>query len=239
MENVEQQVLVSNKPGKRPIWDSMALWFFWTLGITLAGIVGWAVGAVLQLLTFGVGIPVLGFTAGACLGIAQILALGWYFPKLNSLWPHWIAWTTIGMTIGWIVVIISSLLLVALDRAFLLHPAHPLITFSIGGAIVGFIQWRVLRQSVKKASWWIPMNIIGWSIGAFVGLRAGHAVHEAMIPGYEGGNIFGFVDAIHTFVTGAVTTSVFSLITGIVLLVLARLSMASLTESQENLAVRA
>ena len=48
------------------------------------------------------------------------------------------------------------------------------------GALIGGMQWLVLRYRVSWAGWWVVANIAGWSVGALVnvswGLAAGWMV---------------------------------------------------------------
>lgn len=62
------------------------------------------------------------------------------------LWLKWILVTTLGWSIG-----------VALGIELLI------------GAVVGTLQWLVLRPLIRDDGWWIPASAIGWA-GAAVGI---------------------------------------------------------------------
>ena len=44
------------------------------------------------------------------------------------------------------------------------------------GAIVGTLQWRVLRPGVPGARWWVPASIGGWALAASVAVAADYYV---------------------------------------------------------------
>jgi hypothetical protein len=44
------------------------------------------------------------------------------------------------------------------------------------GAIVGTLQWRVLRAGVSGARWWVPASIAGWALAASVAVAADYYV---------------------------------------------------------------
>jgi hypothetical protein len=44
------------------------------------------------------------------------------------------------------------------------------------GAIIGMLQWQVLRPRLQRARWWPPASIVGWAAGAAAGDAAGYAV---------------------------------------------------------------
>ena len=35
----------------------------------------------------------------------------------------------------------------------------------VGGAVLSFAQWRVLRKAVARAGCWIPANMLAWMVG--------------------------------------------------------------------------
>jgi hypothetical protein len=43
-----------------------------------------------------------------------------------------------------------------------------------GGAIIGTVQWWVLKTRVPSAGWWVPASIAGWMTGAALGTLAGY-----------------------------------------------------------------
>jgi hypothetical protein len=43
-----------------------------------------------------------------------------------------------------------------------------------GGAIIGTVQWWVLKTRVPGAGWWVPASIVGWMTGAALGTLASY-----------------------------------------------------------------
>jgi len=93
------------------------------------------------------GIPVI--IAGAFIATIQWAALNQRIPKA---W-RWAVWSSIGWIAGYI---IYGVLLSA-NFDFLLGP--------VIGAAVGIAQWRILRNEVDWAIWWIVFSILGWTTG--------------------------------------------------------------------------
>ena len=44
------------------------------------------------------------------------------------------------------------------------------------GAVLGTLQWLVLRARVPRARWWVPASIAGWATGAAAGDAVGYFV---------------------------------------------------------------
>jgi hypothetical protein len=42
------------------------------------------------------------------------------------------------------------------------------VAWGIAGAVVGFAQWLVIQKQLRKSSWWILSNSIGWIIGGIL-----------------------------------------------------------------------
>lgn len=57
-----------------------------------------------------------------------------------TLWLKWILVSTLGWVIGW-----------ALTNQFVV------------GAVIGAMQWVVLRPLIRKHGWWIPASAAGWA----------------------------------------------------------------------------
>jgi hypothetical protein len=115
-----------------------ALWFYWIMATTL----GWLVGRI-----FFSGIP---FAAS---GVA-IAALQWavLYQRIPKAW-RWAILSSLAWIAGYILVV-----LFIPDRiAFL---AGPLL-----GAMLGIVQWLLLRQEFEWAGWWIVISILAWTTG--------------------------------------------------------------------------
>lgn len=60
-------------------------------------------------------------------------------------WTLWLKWI-LATTVGWLI-------------AFMLGNE---VAF---GAVVGTVQWVVLRPLIRQAAWWIPASAAGWAAG--------------------------------------------------------------------------
>jgi hypothetical protein len=98
---------------------------------------------------------------GLVLGGVQWVLLHRYF-----IWP--LSW--IGFSIaGWIVVDIWFNIIsywITAWTAIYVVPASAIIA----GALLGAVQWFVLRKEVYCAGWWIVASALGWFVSAFISL---------------------------------------------------------------------
>ena len=82
-------------------------------------------------------------------------------------WPA--AW--VGLWAGWCWVPCS---------AWLSRPSGLLVggaaVGAIGGAVLGVLQWLVLRRQLARAGWWIEASTVGWAVGGAAFGLAGGAV---------------------------------------------------------------
>jgi len=51
---------------------------------------------------------------------------------------------------------------------------------AIGGS-VGVMQWLVLRWQIPRAGWWVLPSIVGWTVGAAVGMYLGDTASQALV----------------------------------------------------------
>lgn len=96
---------------------------------------------------------------GAAIGLAQWAVLHQRLP-LSAGW--WVAVTAV----SWVIPLLPG---------FLVGGTGMGLTFALGvilglatGAVVGGLQWLILRQHLPQASWWVLANAVGWLMcGAF------------------------------------------------------------------------
>ncbi|MBI3968740.1 MAG: hypothetical protein HY329_24150 [Chloroflexi bacterium] len=124
-----------------------------------AEVVGAGVGIVIGI-GLGSALP------GLILGTLQWWALMSHLDRAPS--PQWIGATTMG--------IVTAAIVAA--AAFSVHPQdHPffrLTSGAVGGAVIGLLQWRVLRHRAPYAGWWIAATAFStWSLSAFSGRNEG------------------------------------------------------------------
>jgi hypothetical protein len=93
--------------------------------------------------------------------------------RTNRGWGFWLRWTLancVGWTIGWILfAFLSSLDLEGPDGLQIGH----LVGWVVGGAAIGLLQWRVLRQYVHGSAWSILGSSAGFTLGFIVGYAVG------------------------------------------------------------------
>lgn len=85
---------------------------------------------------------------------------GWFWATLSG----WMA--------GWIILASTS----ALAREFSLRSFAVNL---VGGALVGLLQWPILRHQLRLAVWWIVASALGWSI--FFGMGYGVITALALV----------------------------------------------------------
>ncbi len=96
------------------------------------------------------------------MGLAQWVVLRRVAPQAS--------WWIVATAVGWL----AGIMLVATGA--LLAPGADLFTSIVSGAItgglVGLAQWFLLRNWVKPALLWIPVNAVAWAVG-FTGFLGG------------------------------------------------------------------
>jgi hypothetical protein len=95
-----------------------------------------------------------GAVGGAVSGFCQWLLLC----RLVGKAPGWIALTITTWALGW-----------AIWAAVAAGPSSPnavlnSLALLAGGACNGLAQWLVLRQSVRRAGWWVLATTLGWGV---------------------------------------------------------------------------
>jgi hypothetical protein len=128
-----------------------------TLGILLSFIVAVASGAV----------------EATFVGLAQWGAMHPRFPSIGRF--EWWRGTFIGAlaayVLGYLPSTIMSMGEVAGSSVPAVEPAQWIVLLlaagmgAVGGAILSFAQWLVLRGKVQRAGTWIPANMLAWTFG--------------------------------------------------------------------------
>lgn len=164
------------------------LWRRWTganalgemfgLGLTFA-ITGWffstqhgSLTAASLLSSFAVAV-LSGIVEATIVGLAQWWAMHPWFPSIKrSSW--WLA-TLIGALIAYVLGYLPSTLMdmgaSASSQAGPVEPPQWIVLFlaagmgAVGGAVLSFAQWLVLRGKAKRAELWIPANMLAWTFG--------------------------------------------------------------------------
>jgi hypothetical protein len=176
----------------------------WILATTAGGMVGWAIAVSLMPCTWGAGLVLSAFPVGFCVGLAQYLILGLHR-------GNWLALTMLGMN-AWLFVVLMNwkgLLYMTSSQ----NVPSTVVSFVIGGALIGLLQGLALRKP-SIVLIWMPANALGWGLGGYYGFRAGKLGVEILLPNYGyDGILMGFGDMLHIFVAGCVIVAVMGIVT--------------------------
>ena len=118
-----------------------ALLFYWIMATTL----GWVTGRM-----FFQGIPFV--ISGVAIAVLQWTVL---YKRIPKSW-QWAVYSAI----AWIVGYILFVLFVPGDMGYFFGP--------VIGAILGVVQWTILKQEFELAGWWIPISIMAWTTGLVI-----------------------------------------------------------------------
>jgi len=129
---------MNNAQAKSLDW---ALFFFWIMATTL----GWVIGRM-----FFQGIPIV--VSGVSIAVLQWTVL---YKRIPKSW-HWAVYSSI----AWIAGYILFILFIPEEMGYFFGP--------VIGAILGVIQWSILRQEFELAGWWIPISIMAWTTGLVI-----------------------------------------------------------------------
>ena len=162
-----------------------------------------------------------GLVMGAALGLSQRNALrrtlapvrGWvWLTALGGLWAWLVAAVPFDEIAFWTVTDRGLLCIFALSAA-------------LGGAIIGLMQWFVLRRHVSRAHWWIWANGAGWLPFTII-LKFGFNVLLPRAGAWSndlqsGGSPLAWIGIM--FLLGAISGAFVGAITGVALVRLFRL----------------
>ena len=106
-------------------------------------------------------------------GLAQWWAMQPWFPMISRF--AWWRATFIGALIAYVLGYLPSILMsmgeATSQSAPVEEPAQWIVLLlaagmgAVGGAVLSFAQWLVLRGKVKGAGIWIPANMLAWAFG--------------------------------------------------------------------------
>ncbi len=111
------------------------------------------------------------------LGILNAALIGMLYWLVLRRQVRWAGQWWFATSLGWIA---GGFL--APYAAFVVLGARPptlsfnAVTATVGAAVVGIVQWFVLRRWVRRAGWWVLASIAGWAIGRTSGSYAGFYV---------------------------------------------------------------
>jgi len=164
------------------------LWTRWTLANALSEMIGLGLTfAVTGLLFSGIGaqnttasillsfgIAVLsGAVEATFVGLAQWWAMHSWFPSIGKF--AWWRGTLIGAWIAYVLGYLPSTLMsmgeANASSAPVTEPAQWIVLLLaagmgiVGGVVLSFAQWLVIRRKVQGAGIWIPANMLAWLFG--------------------------------------------------------------------------
>jgi hypothetical protein len=173
--------------GKMPHYGRQ-LWARWTLANALSEMIGLGLTFAITglffssigeentsasiLLSFAVAVAS-GAAEATLLGLAQWWAMRPWFPSIGK-WAWWRA-TLIGALIAYVLGYLPSTLTsmgeAAASSAPVAEPPQWVVLLlaagmgAVGGAVLSFAQWLVMRGRVTGAGVWIPANMLAWTFG--------------------------------------------------------------------------
>jgi hypothetical protein len=115
-----------------------ALWFYWIMATTL----GWLAGRI-----FFQGIPIV--ISGVAIAVLQWSVL---YKRIPRSW-RWLVYSSVAWVVGYILFVIF----IPEEMGLLFGP--------LIGAILGIVQWSILREEFDLAGWWIVISMIAWTTG--------------------------------------------------------------------------
>ena len=164
------------------------LWSRWTLANALSEMVGLGLTFLITGLVFsrldGLGTMtsiLLSFAfavaSGAIeatfVGLAQWWAMHPWFPSIERF--AWLRGTMVGALIAYVLGYLPSTIMsmgeATASSAPMAEPPQWIVLLlaagmgAVGGVVLSFAQWLVMRGKVKRAGLWIPANMLAWTFG--------------------------------------------------------------------------
>jgi hypothetical protein len=164
------------------------LWTRWTLANALSEMVGLGLTFVITglffsnmeeattiagiLLSFLVAVAS-GAMEATFVGLAQWWAMRPRFPSIGRFewWRGTFIGALVAYVLGYLPSTIMSLTAEAGSGAPTAEPPQWIVLLlaaglgAVGGAVLSFAQWLVLRRKVQRAGSWIPANMLAWTFG--------------------------------------------------------------------------
>jgi hypothetical protein len=206
-------------------WSSWGLWERWILATSIAQIIGLAIVGIVSIVVSHVGyiqgtFTLIGTLEGIILGFAQWLVLRRYIHHST----RWIIATVVGGLFAWFTGLTITALMALVyagvsDEAKILGFFKGLFLLGAGnGTVLGFCQWLVIKNQIRRSIWWIIANAVAWALGLFVAYLGAGMVEES----------FSLRTALLTVVTGTAMGAVIGGITGTALVCLIKPSKKQL-----------
>lgn len=199
-----------NAPRGRAWPARLAVWCAWVVATTIGWLAGsaavlavlaWTTGVADTIVRNGAGSAILGAIMGLAIGVGEWIVLR----RALRAGKVWIAVTVATWAVAWAIgqAITDGLL----DDYWLLGLVPGGVLLAV---IVGVGQWLVLRRYARRASWWLPASLVGWSGVGIVSMYGGaglFAMGLAAFIGPVGWLIAAAPGAFAGLITGAVLTA--------------------------------
>ncbi len=166
----------------------ITLWLRWVGANALGEMVGLGLTFLAAAIGFakleslgGLAGVLLAFAFAVASGIFEATLVGWaqwwamrpWFPAIQR-WAWWRA-TVIGALLAYLLGYLPSTLMslqaATTQSAPAAEPSQGIVILLaagmglVGGAVLSFAQWLVLRKQVPSAGLWLPANMLAWMIG--------------------------------------------------------------------------
>lgn len=203
----------------------IALWLQWVISTAAASTIGWSLGGVFCGVTSFLALSIItgpqwfvsiwfggvGILTGLIVGLAQAFTLKCHLAtKFKSYFLElWSLGSAAGFGFG--VLISLYTLLSGVGRS---SNIEGLLIALLSGAVLGVIQWLILKPYSNRAILWIPANVIAWVVGAYISSAVVLALLGKLSTG-DGESIGAVVLWLCIIVN--LTTITSSIITGVVL----------------------
>ena len=141
-------------------------WLWWVLASTVGAAVGLR-GIAVEVVDGVMGGAVVGAVGGSVVGILQWLVMRQHLTRAG--W--WVLANTVGFAVYDVIAVSVMPYGVPLRYVAQLHvfEAVYIVTgVAAGGAVVGILQWLVLRQHLTRAGWWVLASTVGLAVGFIV-----------------------------------------------------------------------
>lgn len=147
----------------------------WTLAVALGELVGFVppavTGATLAALgapdiALVVGLTVAGAVEGLSVGVAQATVLRRTLPEVDR--RRWVRATALGAAFAWFVGMGGGALMGSSVAPPLLLLVVMVPAWTAALLAMGFLQWRVLRETVPHSGRWVPVNAGAWLLGVMI-----------------------------------------------------------------------
>lgn len=164
------------------------LWLRWTLANSFSEMFGLGLTFVITGLVFSkldgqqtitsillsfVFAVISGGVEATFVGLAQWWAMRPWFPSIGRF--DWWRGTLIGALIAYVLGYLPSTLMnmgeATASSAPVAEPPQWIVLLlaagmgAVGGVVLSFAQWLVMRGKIKRAGIWIPANMLAWTIG--------------------------------------------------------------------------